>query len=164
MTKRAKDPPTLHLPGYEPPWWHRDDAGKVIVPGRVPDALLAAVGDLMHDLDRYYSAARRGEYRLLKILFGFPIDPAWTERALSGAGRREALRWELNRHEAHVMAMPPETRAVWGRATERNRRKHEADQEACEQVWMVVYAYLLRHGLSDIRQRAGLWNGRELEP
>jgi hypothetical protein len=146
----------------ERPWWERDDAWQAITPGAVPDHLLAAAGDLLYDLSRYYGAARASEYEMLKMLFGFPAVPRWTERALSKEARSAALRWELDLHVNHFRSMSPETGSAWDRARDRNQRKYEGEQEACDEGWMVIYCYLLHYGASDIRCHPDLWGRRAL--
>jgi len=119
-----------------------------------PDAdirLIAAVADLMHDLEQFWISMYRMELGRLDRLFGFPTVPRWTERALSSNARMMALRWEMDTHLGYLRSLPPATRDVYDRARDRIHSTLDRRTWACTAVWYPVYAYLIDSELSGVR-------------
>lgn len=119
-----------------------------------PDAdirLLAAVADLMHDLERFWISMERVESGRLDRLFGFPAVPRWAERALSSNARMMALRWEMDTHLDYRRSLPPATRDVYDRARDRICSTLDRRIWACTAVWYPVYVYLIDSDLSGVR-------------
>ena len=118
------------------------------------DMLLAAVADLMHDLDCFWGTARWLAACRIDRLFGFPILPGgnWSARPDEQA-RQAAMRAEKEAYVNYLSAMPESSREIRRRAHERINCKYRPRSAECARVWVAVYEYLISSNLSHIRIR-----------
>ena len=146
--------PDLPVPdGYAPLRTHLDE----IPPMRLPRTgrgrqqrlecirLLSALANLMSDLDEFWRQVYCWEMDRLKRLFGFPVIPAWTERALSGDALGLALRYQMDQEVGYLMSLPEDSAAVYRRAQDRIGKEHDSRSGACAAVWYPVFGYLVDH-------------------
>jgi len=119
------------------------------------DMLLAAVADLMHDLEWFWMTAQHHAYSRTDRLFGFPVlsGGSWATRP-DGRARQAAMRAEKEAFVNYLSAMPDSSREIRGRARDRVSREYGPRADECVRVWFPVYEYLISNNLSHIRIRS----------
>ena len=101
--------------------------------------LLADTGDLLYELDHFWSQAHWWEIQRLRRLLGFPAVPHWTDRALDGNAISMALRFEMATFMRHLRSLDAGTAGLYRRAQARIDARYDPRREGCSRIWIAIY-------------------------
>jgi len=90
--------------------------------------LLADTGDLLYELDHFWSQAHWWEIQRLRRLLGF-----------DGNAISMALRFEMATFMRHLRSLDAGTAGLYRRAQARIDARYDPRREGCSRIWIAIY-------------------------